>query len=205
MAGVALVVTLGCRASEQPHAVEAAEQVQQSSGQPTRDSADRVEQGRELMNLGLQRVAPVHANVVDYEVLKAVLPVVRGWTQSSIRGEQSSMPFNVSRAEARYHRGDSSVDLEVIDTASNQLLLAPFAMFTGAGYSERSDDGFKRATTFRKQPGMEDWHSGSRRGEVTAIVNGRFIIRATGQDVEDLADVRQIMDAVSFAKLDALK
>jgi hypothetical protein len=161
-------------------------------------------QGLQHMTQGL-RMAPSQAEVVDYEILKGLLPTVGGWTQSSVRGEQTSMPIRVSRAEARYSRGDGNIELEITDTALNQLLLAPASMFISSGYSERSDDGFKRSTRLGGEPGVEEWNNGSRRGEITAIVGGRFIVRATGHDVEDLSTLRQIVDAVDFAKLAGLK
>jgi hypothetical protein len=85
------------------------------------------------------------------------------------------------------------------------MLLAPFSMYLAAGYSERSDEGFKRSAKIGGFPGIEDWNSSSRRGEVTAVVNNRFVVQATGHDVEDLAAVRQIVDAIDLSKLAALK
>jgi hypothetical protein len=150
-------------------------------------------------------MAQSQGDVVDYEVLKGLLPQVSGWTQAGARGEQLSMPMKVSRAEARYTKGDSNVELEITDSALHQMLLAPFSMYLAAGYSERSDEGFKRSAKIGGFPGIEDWNSSSRRGEVTAVVNNRFVVQATGHDVEDLAAVRQIVDAIDLSKLAALK
>ncbi len=197
IAGFVLAAAAGCGSSENRQAEQAAQQIQQG--------AEQVQRSAEEMAQGLQQMAQSQAEVVDFEVLKGLLPTVNGWTQSGARGEQISMPMKFSRAEAQYSRGESSVDLEITDSALNQMLLAPMSMFLASGYSERSDEGFKRATKIGAHPGLEDWNSGTRRGEITAVVNNRFIVQATGHDVEDLAAVRQVVDAIDLAKLSALK
>jgi hypothetical protein len=197
IAGFAVAAAAGCGRAENRPAEEAAQQIQQA--------AEQVQQGAGQVAQSLQQMAQSQAEVVDFEVLKGLLPSVNGWTQSGARGEQVSMPMKFSHAEARYSRGESSVALEITDSALNQMLLAPMSMFLASGYSERSDDGFKRATKIGGHPGVEDWNSGARRGEITAVVNNRFIVQATGHDVDDLAAVRQVVDAIDLAKLSALK
>ena len=195
--GFVATALTGCGTTENQQAEQAAQQIQQG--------AEQVQRSAEQMAQGLQQMAQSQAEVVDFEVLKGLLPAVSGWTQSDARGEQISMPMKFSHAEARYSRGESSVELEITDSALNQMLLAPMSMFLASGYSERSDDGFKRATKIGGHPGIEDWSSGSRRGEITAVINNRFIVQATGHDVDDLSPVKQIVDAIDLAKLSAVK
>ena len=212
VAGFALAATVGCGGAEERQAEQAAEQVQQGAEQIQRAAeqmaqggTEQMAQGLQQMTQGLQQMAQGQAQVVDYEVLKGMLPQVDGWTQTGVRGEQTSMVVNVSRAEARYTRGDSRIELEILDSAMSQMLLAPMSIYMAAGYSERSDEGFKRSAKIGAHPGIEDWHSRSRRGEATAVVASRFIVQATGHDVDDLAAVRQVVDAVDLAKLATLK
>jgi hypothetical protein len=212
MASFALAAAVGCGGSEQQQAEDAAQQMQQGAEQVARaaeqmaqGSAEQMAQGLQQVTQGLQQMAQGQTEVVDYEVLKGLLPQVNGWTQAGVRGEQMSMPVKISRAEARYTRGDSSIELEIIDSAMSQLLLAPMSIYLSAGYSERSDEGFKRSAKIGDHPGIEDWNNGSRRGEVTAVVGNRFIVQATGRDIDDLAAVRQVVDAVDLTKLATLK
>lgn len=212
IASLALAAAVGCGRSEERQAEEAAqqiqegaEQVQRAAEQMAQGGADQMAQGLQQMTQGLQQMAQGQGEVVDFEVLKALLPEVNGWTQSGARGEQVSMPMKFSRAEARYSRGEGNVELEITDSALNQMLLAPLSMYLAAGYAERSDEGFKRAAKIGGHPGIEDWNSASKRGEVTAVVNNRFVIQATGHDVDDLSAVRQIVDAVDLSRLAALK
>lgn len=211
MAGLVIVATAGCGGSGERRAEQAAEQVQQGAEQIQRAAeqaaeggAQQLAEGLQQMTQGLQQMQDRVA-VVDFEVLKGLLPTVPGWTQSSARGEQVSMPIRVSRAEARYNRGDSNIELEITDSAMSQILLAPMSMFMASGYSERADDGFRRAARIGGHPGSENWNSQSRRAEVTTIVSNRFIVRAAGREVDDLAPVRQIVEAVNLSTLESLK
>jgi X-X-X-Leu-X-X-Gly heptad repeat protein len=170
-----------------------AETVQEGANQMAegaKQSSDQMAQGLQKMAQGLQQMAQGSTKSVDYEALKALLPDVDGWTKTNTRGEQLTMPVSYSRAETRYQKADSSIELEITDTALSQLLLAPMSMFLSSGYSERSDDGFKRAAKIGGMPGMEEWETGSKRGEVTAVVSNRFIVHGTGHDVESLDPVR---------------
>ena len=216
IAGFVLASAMGCGGnSEQQQAEEAAKQIQQGAeamqkgaeqmAQGAQASSDQMAQGLQQMAQGFQQMAQGQGKSVDFEALKALLPQVNGWTQSDARGEQSTMPVALSRAEARYRQGESVVELEITDTALNQLLLAPMSMFLASGYSERSDDGFKRAAKVGGHPGMEDWNVGSKRGEITVVVANRFIVQGTGRDVADLAAVRQVVESVDLGRLAALK
>ena len=215
-----LLVALGAacgKSAEEQRAEDAAKQVEQGAEQMrqgaeamqqgAQQSADQMAQGLQQMAQGFQQMAQGtgSATVVDFEALKSVLPEVDGWTRRNSRGEQLSMPVAFSRAEAHYEKGESRIELEITDTALSQLLLAPMSMFLSSGYSERSDDGFKRAAKVGGQPGIEEWNSASNRGEVTAVVGKRFIVHATGNDVGSLDPVRQVVEAVDFGKLAALK
>jgi X-X-X-Leu-X-X-Gly heptad repeat protein len=212
---IALCAT-GCGgSSQQREAEDAARKIEQGAqqlqegaekmAQSAQNSSEQMAEGLQQMAKGFQQMAQGSAKAVDFEQLKALLPSVDGWTMSEARGEQVNVPVAISRAEARYRRDSSQVDLEIMDTALSQLLLAPMSMFLGSGYSERSDDGFKRAATIGGQPGMEDWNTRSKRGEITTVVGNRFIVKATGHDVDSLDPVRQLVEAVDMGKLAAIK
>lgn len=216
IAGLMLASVAACgKSAEQKQAEEAAAKIQEGAqamqqgaeqmAKGAQQSSEQMAQGLQQMAQGFQQMAQGSAKAVNFEELKAVLPEVSGWTQSDTRGEELTMPMAYSRAETRYRKDDSRIELEVTDSAMNQLLMAPMSMFLASGYAERSDDGFKRAAKVAGYPGIEEWNSKTRRGEVTAVVNNRFIVQATGHDVADLAEVRSVVDKVNFSKLAALK
>jgi hypothetical protein len=145
------------------------------------------------------------AKAVNFEELVAALPLLDGWTRSEPRGEQQSMGISVSQAQAIYRRDNSRLVIEITDTALNQMILAPATMFMTAGYSERSTNGFRRAIKIGGYPAFEEWNSGSHHGEVSTVVNGRIVVAARGDDIEDLDTVRNAVEAVNLGKLAKLK
>ena len=152
-----------------------------------------------------QPAARPNVQATDYEELKGLLPEVAGWTKSDVAGEEVSMPETHSRATARYSRNDSHIELDITDTGLSQLLLGPLSVFLASGYTERSDDGFKRALRISGQPGLEDWNGTAGRGEVTALVGSRFVVKAIGHDVSSIDAVRSVVEAIDFPKLAAIK
>jgi len=216
LVGLALALAAAaCGSSEQKKQEEAAKQIQQgaekmaqgaqAAGQAAQSSSTQMAQGLAQMAQGFQQMAQGTGKPVDYELLKAALPDIAGWERSNTKGEQVSMGVSISKAETRYRKDDSQVDLEITDTAMSAMILAPYTMFLNTGYEERSDDGFKRAAKLGGQPGYEEWNKDSKHGEVTVVVNNRFIVNAKGRDVADLEPVRKVVQAVDLAKLGALK
>jgi X-X-X-Leu-X-X-Gly heptad repeat protein len=212
---IASAFVMACGTSQQQQAEEAAkkmeqgaQEVQKAAEQIAKDaqgSSAQLAAGLQQMAQGFQQMAQGTAKPVDFEQLKGAMPEVTGWTRTNPRGEQVNMPVAISRAEARYTKDNSRVELEIVDTALSQLLLAPVSMFLGSGYSERSDDGFKRSAKVGGQPGFEEWNNDDKRGEVTAVVANRFIVKGTGHQVENLETVRGVVESVDHGKLAALK
>lgn len=139
---------------------------------------------------------------VTFESLTELLPEVEGWTKSQPEGEQFSA---YSRAEAVYRRDDSRIELEITDSALSQTVLAPTSVFLVPGYSERSDAGFKRAIKLAGQPAVEHWTAGSKRAEVMVVVGGRYVVRASGDDVPSPDPVRTVVETVNLPRLAALR
>ena len=145
------------------------------------------------------------AKSVAFEELVALLPEVAGWTRSKPRGEQIAMGGEMSRAQAEYDKGDSSIDLDITDSAFNQVLLAPLTTYLAKGYSERSTDGYRKAAPVNGHPALETWNNESRRAEITVVVANRFVVQATGHNVDSADPVRALAQAVDFSRLASLK
>jgi hypothetical protein len=146
------------------------------------------------------------ATTVDFEKLVELIPEVSGWTRSKPRGEQASaMGFSYSTAKTSYEKGDSSLQLEITDTAFSKIVLAPVTIMMGAGWAERSSDGYKKAQAVNGQPGFESWENDPKDGEITVLVANRFIVNAKGRGVDSIETVRALAQAVDFNKLAALK
>lgn len=213
---LACLLAVGCGSSqEQKKAEEAAKQMEQGAKQMeqaaqqmqqgAQNSQQQMAQGLQQMAQGFQQMTQGSNKAVDFEKLTALMPEIGGWTRGEVHGEQTSMPMQTSNAEATFEKGESRIRLEITDTAMSQMLLAPITIFMGTGFSERSDDGFKRAVKVGGQPGFEEWQKKARHGEVTALVNSRFVVNAKGDDVDSIDVVRKAVESVDFAKLASLK
>lgn len=145
------------------------------------------------------------AKAVAFEELLALLPEPAGWTRGKPRGEQISMGMDMSRAHGDYEKGESSIDLDITDSSFNQLFLAPLTTYLVKGYSERSNDGYRKASPVGGQPAFETWNSDSRRAEVIVVVGNRFVVQATGHNVDSAEPVRALAQMVDFNRLAALK
>jgi hypothetical protein len=174
-------------------------------GAPPQGAANPTAQGLQQLAPGLTQLSQSQAKPVDYELLNDLLPELNGYTKSRARGEQMTRPFAISNAKAHYSAGERTMDIEITDSAMNQMVFAPFAMFMAAGYEERSDDGYKRSGTIAGSPGFESWEKKSNRGEVTVIVANRFVVQATGRRVEGIDPVKKAVEAIDLAKLATMK
>ncbi len=211
--GVVLLLA-GCGSAPAP-AEQAARQIEQGAGQVQRAAgtiaagaqrgAAEAAAGLKQMAQGVKLSAQAAVAPVPFESLTALVPDLPGWTRSEPRGENVSTPVAYARVETRYRQDESRLRLEITDTALSQILLAPVGMFLGAGYHERSTDGFKRAEPIGGHPGAIDWNTRSRRGEVIVLVAHRFLVKAVGDDVPGIEVVRQAAQAVDFGALASLK
>lgn len=155
--------------------------------------------------MGPSTAPSVKVRPVAFQRLMTLLPEVSGWSRSDDRGEQLSNPTTSSRAEALYRRDGSHVELEIADAALDDVLLAPLSAFLASGYAERTAMGFRRSARLVGQPALEEWQDDPHRGEVTLVVADRFIVRATGYDVDTLDPVRRVIRAVDMSALSALR
>jgi hypothetical protein len=170
------------------------------------DGSQQMARGLQQLAQGLQQMQAAQGDVVNHEQLKLFLPeTLAGWTRKSARSEQVSVPFKVSNASGSYVNGASTMDVQIMDAALNQLILAPMSMFLVAGYEEKTDDGYKKYSPVAGSPGYEEWQGRSRQGEMTVILNNRFVINATGHNVDSVEPVRAVVQALDLARLAAMK
>lgn len=206
MAGVLAVAVLaaGCGKSEEE---KRAEEVAQSAEAAAAEAA----KGLEAMAKGLEQLAgggsadQKAAEPVKLPDLLATLPQLEGWEQQKPQGERMTSPFPTANAKATYIRSDASVDIEVVDSAFNQMLLAPMSMFLNAGYSKESTTGYEKSTAVNGQPGWERWDSELQAGELHALVAKRFVVSIEGDGIENVQILKDIASKMDFNRLASLK
>jgi glucose/arabinose dehydrogenase len=215
VAAAALALTIGCGKSEQQKQAEATAQAAQQAAQASQQAAQGAQtaaQGAQTAAQGLQQMAQAlqsgqgQVKMIESDTLKTLLPEVSGWERKNSKSEQVSMGVaSMSHAETHYEAGDQEIKLDITDSAMSQLLLAPVVMYLATGYSEKTDDGYKKAVQVGGYPGFESWDKSSKRAEVAAVVGNRFIVAATDNNVESVDPVRKLVETVDLAKLAGLK
>jgi hypothetical protein len=218
---MAAAVVAACGKSEsQKQAEEAAKQIQAAADQASKaadeaakssgDAATDAAKGFEAMAKGLGAMVNGEADgktvePVSFRDLMALFPSLDGWEKEKPTGEKMTVPFHYSNAEVTYTKGDARMTLKLADSGLNQMLFAPFAMLMQSGYEKETQDGYEKSTTVGGQPGFEKWNSEGKDGELTVVVNKRFLMELEGSNIDDIKDLQQLASKVDLQKLAALK
>jgi hypothetical protein len=92
-----------------------------------------------------------------------------------------------------YRKGESRIEMKIVDSGFNQMLFTPFAMFMQAGYEKETSSGYEKSTTVGDQPGWEKWNTDGKDGEVNAFVAKRFILTVEGRNVDDIKVLHDVI------------
>lgn len=184
---------------------KAAEEIQKSVGSASSRGMQGVSKGLEDLARGLSTMAndpnakPVDPLTID--ALKNALPDLSGWEKGKPTGERMSSPVNYSEAKVTFTKGDSAVDVKIVDSALNQLLIAPFSMFLAVGYEKETDRGYEKGVKIGEYPGWERWDGEDKEGELNAIVAKRFIVQIEGRNIENMKVLHSTMENINLKKL----
>ena len=212
---IALAAAAGCQSSEQKQAEDAAKQAAKAIEQAAKSGetgAAQAAKGLEQMAKGLEAMATGAAggdgktvDPVSFRDLQTLFPDLDGWEKAKPTGERMTAPFKFSQAEVHYRKGESRLEMKIVDSGYNQLLFTPFAMFMQAGYEKETSSGYEKSTTVGGQPGWEKWNTEGKDGEVNAFVGKRYILTVEGRNVEDIKALHDIIDKIDLARLAAMK
>lgn len=199
-------VAASCGQSEEE---KRAEEVRQAAEQMSASAGD-LAKGLEDMAKGLSGAAAIDPNAkpvepVSFRDLQTTFGDIAGWEKGKPTGERMTSPINFSRAEVDYRKDDARIQIQISDSAFNQMLVMPYSMFLTAGYEKETQDGYERSTRVGGHPGWEKWDSESKNGELNAIVAKRFIVQVEGRDIADMQVLHAAMATVDLAKLASLK
>ena len=142
---------------------------------------------------------------VSFRDLQAVLPELAGWERGKPTGERMTAPVNFAEASVTHTKGDATISTKITDSALNQMLVAPFAMFLAGNYERETDSGYEKSIKIGEQPGFEKWDSEDKSGDLTVIVNKRFIVAIEGRGIDNAKVLHEVLDKTDLKKLAALQ
>ena len=214
---LALATAAACGQTEERQVEAAASQAQdaaaqlEAAGDQAEANANEAAKGLEAMAEGLAGAAGAFANEgkavepVGFKELQALFPEIPGWKRGKPTGERMTAPVAFSQAEVRYTNGDGEIELKIVDSGFQQLLLAPYTVFLTAGYARETESGYEKSTRVNSAPGWEKWDAASRQGEVNAVVGKRYLVQAQGSNVANIKVLQDAIARTDFKKLAALK
>jgi hypothetical protein len=204
---------VACGKSKEEQQAEAlqksAEQVQKSAESVSK-GAEGLAKGASDLAAGLGAAFGGDPNVkpvdpVSFRDLITLLPAPAGWEREKPTGERMTSPVSFADASVRMMKGDATVTVKITDSGFNQLLVAPFAMFLAGNYEKETSSGYEKSVKIGDAPGLEKWDSGTKSGDLTVIVNKRFIVEIDGSTIDDPKVLHSMLDGVDLKKLAALK
>ncbi len=189
-------------------AEKAAEQVAEGA-KGLAEGATEMARGIEALGKGLAELTEKGTHVpvepVSFKELQALLPDLAGWQKGKPTGERMTSPMSFSQAAVRYTKDRSTIELKIMDSGFNQMLMAPFAMFMITGYEKETERGYEKSVKVAAHPGWEKWDSADSRGELNAVVGSRFLLTLEGENVSDTAALHDLAGKIDFDRLAALK
>jgi hypothetical protein len=141
------------------------------------------------------------ADPVSFRDLQTAFPAVNGWTMDKPKGERMTSPVAFSQTETTYRNGDARIEVKIVDSAFQQMLVAPWAMFLAAGYEKETDDGYEKSTSVAGHPGFEKWNDRRKSGELNLVVAKRFLVSVEGDRLADMKQLHDFAGQVDFGKL----
>lgn len=215
----ALVAGVACGKSEaEKQAEETAKQLE-NAAQEMQKAADAAEKGSAGAAEGMEAFAKAMAaaagaasgndgkqvDPVSFQQLETVLPEVSGWEREKPRGERMTMPVPFSQTETTYTNGDARIEVKIVDSAFNQLLVSPWAMFMSTGYAKETSEGYEKAVTVGGNPGFEKWNTDDKDGELNLVVAKRFLVTIEGNNINDAKVLQDFASKLDTGKLAGLK
>lgn len=121
------------------------------------------------------------------------------------RGERMTAPVPFSQSETSYTKGDTRIDVKVVDSGFAPLLIMPWSMMLATGYSKETSEGYEKAIKVKDQPAFEKWNSESKNGELNILVNKRFLVSIECNGIADMKALHEVADKMDFGKFASLK
>jgi hypothetical protein len=144
-------------------------------------------------------------------VLEKLLPAPDGWTRSAIRASEVeiSPECRYTAACVSLARDDMRVKITLADTSAKTDALIALASLV-VTLPEDCVQEIPPATTITRlkaheMPAAEMWDAEELSGEITLLINDRFVVTVEAQKADSLETLRALLASVDLKALGALK
>jgi Yip1 domain len=139
------------------------------------------------------------------EKMKSFLPAtLAGMAQESSSAERNgAMGMQISEAKAQYGDGKRTLNLEITDMGSAKGLMG-LASWVNIEQDKQTQTGYEK--TYKQGENMihEQWDNTDKRGEYSAMLAGRFMVKVTG-NAESADALKSAVNSLNLAGLAALR
>jgi len=147
-----------------------------------------------------------NVEIVGFRELKEVLPnEFNGAERLFKSGENTEvMGFKISTVKAEYKMGDKgNITLSVSDGGGVSAAKLALAAWTMIKVDKETANGYERTSLIDGDKAYEKYDSRSKRGEVSVLMNDRFLVSAKGKNVE-MDDILNLVEDINKKKLSSL-
>ena len=150
-------------------------------------------------------------SLIPVATLQALMPVPDGWTKITERASQVALSptCDYTFATATYTKDAMRLKVTLADSggaADSLLTLAPMIVSLPDDYLEKVPPA--TVVTRRKiggLPAAERWDGAKKEGDLTIVVDGRFVVSLEGSQLDGLDTLHGIAAQIDVKKLAAAK
>lgn len=141
------------------------------------------------------------SDLMPPRALQAVVPELPEWARSTVTAQGIDLPAPATVAGATYTRGAARLDFEISDTGTGSEMVASLAATAGTPFERTLEQGYTRSTVVAGAPAIESWNATERYGELSVLVNRRYIINIGGRGIDDTSAMRALAERVNVTML----
>ncbi|GAB5551086.1 MAG: hypothetical protein Sapg2KO_06770 [Saprospiraceae bacterium] len=186
---------------------EAEETISSSDNLTINDKEIEINSPEDLTNAISQAMKQLNngeeVDAVDFRELKALLPErLAGMKRTNIEGEKTGMGgFKYSVAKATYEKGDSRMEVSILDGAGFAGVVSGMAAWSLIEVDRETDTGYERTTTIDGYKAFESFDSEQEEGQLSVVVEDRFIVNIEGDRIPTDKDLKRALDGLNLSKL----
>lgn len=172
----------------------------QEDGNPNEPTTDITEAIQQVQNQAAQLQ---EGEPLPFRKLQEVFPEkLNGLKRTSKSGQTNgAMGFKISQAEAKYQTDSGEkIEVEIFDTSGLKMGVMRMAAWANLEMDKEDDNGYERTSTIQGFKAFEQYNKRSQRSEVSLLVKERFVVKATGKNME-MKKLKAAVKALPLQKL----